>query len=66
MRPLVPQDFLQNKNTANLILKATKRMIVDDPAIFILWNPTGFNDTPLANCRNGILGQHKALLSSTL
>ncbi|CAG8490116.1 10689_t:CDS:1 [Diversispora eburnea] len=55
--PLVPPAFLQNENTANLILKATKKMNVDDPAIFILWNATGFNDTPLANCRNGVPGQ---------
>ncbi|CAG8724910.1 20745_t:CDS:2 [Dentiscutata erythropus] len=35
MEPLVPPNFLQNENTAKLILKATKNMNVDDPAIFI-------------------------------
>lgn len=32
-------------------------MNVDDPAIFIQWDNNGFNDTPMANCRNGVPGQ---------
>ena len=50
-------DFLRNEDTAELILKAVKEMEVDDPAIFIQWNNDGFNNTPVANCRNGVPGQ---------
>ncbi|PKY48932.1 hypothetical protein RhiirA4_464685 [Rhizophagus irregularis] len=60
--PLALPAFLQNENTARLILKATKQMTLDDPAIFIQWDNNGFNDTPMANCRNGVPGQTQAAL----
>src|SRR5438128_11719248 len=57
LAPLDLPVYLQNEKVAKLILKATKKMNVDDPAIFIQWNNNGFNDTPMANCRNGVAGQ---------
>jgi hypothetical protein len=57
LAPLALPACLRNENTANLILKGTKQMNVDDPAIFIQWDSNGFNDTPMANCRNGVPGQ---------
>ncbi|CAG8645781.1 10752_t:CDS:1, partial [Diversispora eburnea] len=60
--PLALPTFFQNENTAHLIIKAVKNMNLDDPAIFIQWNNNGFNDTPMANCRNGIADQTKAAI----
>ncbi|GBB94478.1 hypothetical protein RclHR1_23610002 [Rhizophagus clarus] len=60
--PLALPAFLQNENTARLILKATKQMNIDDPAIFIQWDNNGFNDTPIADCCNGVPGQTQATL----
>jgi len=37
-------------------------MEVDNPAIFIQWNNDGFNDTAVADCRNGVPGQTLAEL----
>jgi hypothetical protein len=48
---------MQNENNARLILKAVKAMKIDDPAIFVQWNPNGFNDTATPNVRNGVAGQ---------
>lgn len=48
---------MQNENNARLILKAVKAMNIDDPAIFVQWNPNGFNDTATPNVRNGVAGQ---------
>ncbi|CAG8661838.1 16025_t:CDS:2 [Funneliformis mosseae] len=55
--PFALPIYLQNENTAALILRATKRMKVDNSAIFIQWNHQGFNDTTMLNCRNGVYGQ---------
>ncbi|RHZ87174.1 hypothetical protein Glove_40g58 [Diversispora epigaea] len=51
--------FMQSENIADLILQAEKQMNVDDPALIVQWNNNGFNDTGIANCRNGIPGQTK-------
>ncbi|CAG8781565.1 18568_t:CDS:1, partial [Gigaspora rosea] len=60
--PLALPTFFQNETTAHLILKAMKNMNVDDPAIFIQWNDNGFNDTQIANCRNGVASQTKVAI----
>ncbi|RHZ87147.1 hypothetical protein Glove_40g179 [Diversispora epigaea] len=51
--------LMQNENIADLILQAKKQMNVYDPALIVQWNDNGFNDTRIANCRNGIPGQTK-------
>ncbi|CAJ0926713.1 464_t:CDS:10 [Entrophospora sp. SA101] len=61
----VPSDlpaYLQNENTAKLILQATKQMGIDDPALLIRFDNNGFNDTAVLNCRNGVPGQTQGAL----
>ncbi|CAI2187649.1 6445_t:CDS:2 [Funneliformis geosporum] len=62
VEPLALPTYLQNEDTAALILKATKQMNVDDSAIFIQWSNAGFNDTAVANCRNGVAGQNQTAI----
>ncbi|PKC74075.1 hypothetical protein RhiirA1_529879 [Rhizophagus irregularis] len=57
MTPTTLPIAMQNENNARLILKAVKAMNIDDPAIFVQWNPNGFNDTATPNVRNGVAGQ---------
>ncbi|RGB37291.1 hypothetical protein C1646_781639 [Rhizophagus diaphanus] len=57
MTPTTLPIAMQNENNARLILKAVKTMKIDDPAIFVQWNPNGFNDTATPNVRNGVAGQ---------
>ncbi|RHZ87134.1 hypothetical protein Glove_40g73 [Diversispora epigaea] len=52
-------DKLGKKFRTDLILQAVKQMNVDDPALIMQWNDNGFNDTRIANCRNGIPRQTK-------
>ncbi|GBB87004.1 hypothetical protein RclHR1_13460005 [Rhizophagus clarus] len=48
---------MQDENNARLIFKAMKAIKIDDPAIFVQWDPNGFNDTTIPNARNGIAGR---------
>ena len=46
----------------SLFFKFNKRQKIDDMcALMFDWNLTGFNDTDVPNCRNGVAGQLKKL-----
>ncbi|CAJ0844527.1 12666_t:CDS:2 [Entrophospora sp. SA101] len=55
--PFTPIGLADNSIKTKLILRATKQIDIDEPALFIQLDNNGFNDTAVLNCRNGVLGQ---------
>jgi len=58
---------LQNPDNISLVLKYLKDKNTDEmPALMFDWNQDGFNDTPVTNCRNGVVGQTKVTLINNI
>ncbi|CAG8752641.1 4371_t:CDS:2, partial [Cetraspora pellucida] len=58
---------LQNPDIVTLVLKYLKEKETDEmPALLFDWNDSGFNDTVVPNCRNGIATQTKASIIANL
>ncbi|CAG8563838.1 10844_t:CDS:2 [Funneliformis mosseae] len=58
--------FLNNHNTATLVLRALKGY-ENMPALVFNWNPAGFNDIGTApGLRNGVAGQNLAAIIANL